>query len=74
MSVELTKNAKNIWDFKFDFPVALVFGNEVTGVSEEIIKSSDAFIKIPMYGKKESLNIATCAGIAIYEALRRLKN
>lgn len=74
VSVELTKDAKNFWNYKFKFPLAIVFGNEVTGVSKEILKLSDAIIKIPMFGKKESLNVATTVGITLYEVAQRLYN
>jgi len=71
LCVELTSNSKNLWEFSYRFPIALVFGNEVTGISQDILKLADDVIKIPMLGKKESLNIATCAGIIVYETLRR---
>ena len=49
--------------------VALIVGNEVRGLSQAILKKSDAIIEIPMHGKKESLNVAVAAGIALF-ALR----
>jgi len=70
-SVEITKNSKNMWDIKFPNKTVLIFGNEITGVPEEIMKISDEIIKIPMFGKKESLNVATSVGIVLYEAKRQ---
>ena len=57
----------------FEFPVCLVVGHEYNGVSEEILKSADSVIKIPMRGKKISLNVAVAFGIAIYE-MSKIKN
>lgn len=47
--------------------IALIFGNEVTGLSKSILQKSDKIIEIHMRGKKESLNVSVAAGIAIYE-------
>jgi len=46
---------------------ALIFGNEVEGISEEIINKIDVFVEIPQSGTKHSLNISVCAGIALWE-------
>jgi 23S rRNA (guanosine2251-2'-O)-methyltransferase len=50
--------------------LALIVGNEVDGVSADVLRVVDVAIEIPMYGKKESLNVTVAAGIALY-ALRR---
>jgi 23S rRNA (guanosine2251-2'-O)-methyltransferase len=50
--------------------IALVFGNEVTGVNEEAIKLSDACIEIPQYGAKHSLNISVSIGVVLWELVR----
>ncbi len=49
--------------------IVLVFGNEVEGVSRELLDVSDKILAIPMYGKKESLNIAVSVGIVLYGLL-----
>ncbi len=46
--------------------LALIVGNEVDGISEEILKMCDIIVHIPMHGKKESLNVSIAAGIAMY--------
>ncbi len=71
-SIEITDNSENIFEAKIDFPAVFVFGNEITGVSEEIQKLSDKILHIPMYGRKESLNVSTACGIVIYETIRKL--
>ena len=52
--------------------IAVVFGNEVTGVEEETIKQCDGCIEIPQLGMKHSLNIATAAGVVLWELVRRV--
>ena len=71
VSVELTKDSKNIYEKPMPQNTALIFGNEITGVSEELLKASDMIIQIPMYGIKESLNVATTVGITSYEYIRQ---
>lgn len=50
--------------------IALVFGNEVEGVNDEVLKLSDACIEIPQQGMKHSLNISIAAGIVLWELVR----
>lgn len=54
-----------------DFPVCLIIGNEITGVSNELIDLCDYSIEIPQYGIKQSLNVAVAYGISIFE-LRKI--
>jgi 23S rRNA (guanosine2251-2'-O)-methyltransferase len=51
-------------------PLALVFGNEVYGVEQEIINQSDACIEIPQFGSKHSFNVSVSMGIVLWEMLR----
>lgn len=55
-----------------DAPVAIVFGNEVEGVSDEVIELCHGCIEIPQYGTKHSLNISIAAGIVIWEMFKIL--
>jgi tRNA G18 (ribose-2'-O)-methylase SpoU len=50
---------------------ALIFGNEVSGVDTELLESMDFIVEIPMYGVKNSLNVASCAPVVLYEILRQ---
>ena len=52
---------------------ALVFGNEVKGVQQEVVSSSDCCIEIPQYGTKHSLNISVSCGIVLWDIFRKLK-
>jgi tRNA G18 (ribose-2'-O)-methylase SpoU len=57
----------------FDYPdmCALIFGHEVAGVPPALLTRCDAVIEIPMLGRKNSLNVATSAGIVLFEIVRR---
>lgn len=52
---------------------ALIFGNEVKGVQQEIVDRSDAVLEIPQFGTKHSLNISVSAGIVLWECCKLLK-
>jgi tRNA G18 (ribose-2'-O)-methylase SpoU len=67
VTVEQTSNSIPLNKFEYpDRPIALVFGNEVKGVSEEVLPYSDTAIEIPQFGTKHSFNISVCAGIVLY--------
>lgn len=50
---------------------ALVFGNEVNGVNQDVINASDYIIEIPQFGTKHSLNVSVCAGIVMWEFTKK---
>jgi len=52
-------------------PMALVFGNESEGISDEALELSDYIVKIPMFGMAQSLNLSVSVGIILYEAIRQ---
>ncbi|MEX2090931.1 MAG: RNA methyltransferase [Candidatus Paceibacterota bacterium] len=72
IALEQTTDAVNIFKLKTlgSRPIALIVGNEVKGLSPQILKYCDKKIAIPMYGKKESLNVAVAFGIAVYQLLK----
>ena len=55
----------NYQDLKYDFPTVLVIGNEGDGISSLVMKNSDYLVKIPMYGKVNSLNASVATGILL---------
>jgi tRNA (guanosine-2'-O-)-methyltransferase len=61
-------------DFDISRPSALFFGTERDGLSEEILQKADGFLKIPMVGFTESLNISVSAAIIIQNLMNRLRN
>lgn len=56
------------WDKKE--PLALVFGNEVSGVNDDVMQIADACIEIPQWGSKHSLNISVSMGVVLWELVR----
>jgi tRNA G18 (ribose-2'-O)-methylase SpoU len=52
--------------------MVLVFGNEVDGVSEEVLKYCDVCIEIPQFGTKHSLNVSVAAGMVLWELARSI--
>ena len=60
-------------EIPLDQPMALVFGTEGDGISQDVIDMADKFVKIPMYGFTESLNISVAAAVSLYTLRRRLE-
>lgn len=68
--VELTEDAENFQSVKYPSKIALIFGHEKRGVDDKTLKIVDKKIYIPMRGLKESLNVANCASVILYEITR----
>ncbi|HMP92807.1 MAG TPA: RNA methyltransferase [Phnomibacter sp.] len=71
LTTHLAQNAIDLYEVDFTQPVALVFGNEHSGCSEEIINQADGNFIIPQMGIIQSLNISVACAVTIYEALRQ---
>ena len=56
------------------FPLCLVVGNELSGISKEIIAQADSAVEIPMFGMKHSLNVAVALGIVLFEFINILNS
>jgi len=74
-SVEQAENATMLNDFKpaTNQKYAIVFGNEVEGVSQEVVNVSDLIIEIPQFGMKHSLNIAVSVGVVVWDVFCKMK-
>ena len=74
-SVEQAENSVMLEDLKLDCDkrYAVVLGNEVKGVQQEVIDHSDGCIEIPQYGTKHSLNVSVTAGIVIWDLFKQLR-
>ena len=59
--------------FPRDGKLALIFGNEISGVQEEVLNLADDVIEIPQFGTKHSLNISVSIGIVVWDVLSKLK-
>ena len=75
-SVEQTENAIMLDHFQpeTNTTYALLFGNEVKGVSQEAIDASDGLLEIPQLGSKHSLNISVSAGIVIWDLFQKISS
>ena len=76
LAVEQAENAVMLNDFKVEEnkKYALIFGNEVKGVSQEVVSASDLVLEIPQYGTKHSLNISVSVGIVVWDLWSKLKS
>ncbi len=75
ISVEQAENSVMLHNFEPDpdKKYALVFGNEVKGVSQDVVDMSDSVLEIPQFGTKHSLNISVSAGAVLWECCKKLK-
>lgn len=75
ISVEQTKNSTKLNEFypSLNSKYALVFGNEVKGVDDNIIKISDECLEIPQWGTKHSLNVSVSVGITIWDIALKIR-
>ncbi|MBS9766739.1 MAG: RNA methyltransferase [Flavobacteriaceae bacterium] len=73
-SIEQAENSTSLEHFatKPNQKYAVVFGNEVKGVQQEVVSASDACIEIPQFGTKHSLNISVSAGIVLWDLFRKM--
>ena len=72
LAVSPENNATMLSDYDLKEPVALVFGTEAAGVSEEILDFADETLAIPMYGFTQSFNVSVAAAICVYELKQKL--
>ena len=75
VAVEMTTDSVSLEDKIFTHtPLALVFGNEVMGLSKEILALCDSSIEIPQVGTKHSFNISVSLGIVLWEYFRQIRS
>ena len=65
------KSEKNIYDLDLKVPLAIIMGSEQKGINKSVINLSNESVKLPMYGKIESLNVSVACGIFLYEVVRQ---
>ena len=70
--VSLENNAKMLPEYEITEPIALVFGTEMEGVSQEILDFADETLAIPMYGFTRSFNVSVAASLCMYELKQKL--
>lgn len=69
IALEQTDNSVHYKKIDYPKPLAIILGHEKNGVSRKVLKLADSAVEIPMYGQANSLNVATSAGIIIFEAV-----
>jgi tRNA G18 (ribose-2'-O)-methylase SpoU len=71
VAVETAPRSVELYQWKPSWPLCLVFGHEKEGVGADVAGVVETSVRIPMRGEKRSLNVATAAGVVLYELLRR---
>jgi len=71
--LETAPVAVDLYDWRPELPVAVVFGNEVEGVTPEVSERADVHVRVPMLGAKQSLNVAVAGGVVLFELLRKFR-
>ena len=71
VALEKTDQSIDIKKLEPEFPLAIVIGNEIRGVEEEVLKKCNQVVHIPMKGKKSSFNVSIASAIALYEILNK---
>lgn len=72
-AIETSVHAVDLFDWSPRFPVCVVFGHETDGIRPELSALCDTYVRIPMLGRKHSLNVATAGGVVLYELLRKYR-
>ena len=72
-AIETSAHAVDLFDWTPRFPVCVVFGHETDGIRPELLALCDTHVRIPMLGRKHSLNVATAGGVMLYELLRKYR-
>ena len=71
-AVEQVEGSVPLQDFEFEPHTAYILGNEVEGVSEEVLPYCDGAIELPQEGTKHSINVSVCAGIVMWKLFEKL--
>ncbi|MBC6697183.1 RNA methyltransferase [Hymenobacter sp. BT190] len=76
IAVEQTTGSVSLTEFEVETnqPYALIMGNEVFGVDDEVLALCDAAVEIPQFGTKHSLNVSVAAGVVLWEFISRMQS
>ncbi len=72
-AIETSDGAVDIFDWQPRFPVCILFGHEVDGLSADLSAACDTYVRLPMLGLKHSLNVSCAAAVVMYELLRKYR-
>ena len=75
VSIEQTENSTMLQDFEISKgqKYAIIFGNEVKGIQQEVVSASDICVEIPQFGTKHSLNISVSCSIVLWDLIKKIK-
>jgi 23S rRNA (guanosine2251-2'-O)-methyltransferase len=75
LAIEQAENSTMLQDFTVEptQKYAVIFGNEVKGVQQEVVSASNYCIEIPQFGTKHSLNISVCVGVVLWDLFKKFK-
>lgn len=73
VALEHTDSSLNYLEAEYKFPICLMVGNEVDGLSHEAVELADMAVEIPMYGIKQSLNVSVAYGILVYHLISEFR-
>lgn len=73
-AIETSLHAVDLFDWQPRFPLVIVFGHEVDGISRAAQDLCDVHVRIPTLGLKQSINVATAGGVVLYELLRKYRS
>lgn len=71
VAVEQDARSVPFYKIEYKFPLAIVVGNETTGVGRDVLEISDMIVELPMWGINKSLNVMVSCGIILYEIMKR---
>ena len=71
LAVEALDHAVFAWQMKYEYPLALIFGNEALGIQQETLEICDGIVNLPMFGSKESINVGNCAAAVLYAVISK---
>jgi len=69
--LEVTDVSKPFYEIRYPNPLCLVLGNEALGISRDVLEMADEIVEIPMWGFKNSVNVAVAFGIVVFETIRQ---
>lgn len=72
-AIETSVRSVDLFDWQPRFPVCLLFGHEVDGLRADLLDCCDTHVRIPMLGRKHSLNVASAGAVVLYELLRKYR-
>ncbi len=73
VAVEQDPRSKPFYRVTYEFPLAIIVGNETTGIATDVLDASDLIVELPMWGINKSLNVMVSCGIILYEIMKQAR-